>query len=173
MACDRLLTYLDQHGIDYDRISHPQAYSAQETADRARVPGREFAKTVMVKLDGELAMAVVGRGWRGYGRSTAPEKVHFTLLQQAARARTVSLATETDFRTAFPDCELGAMPPFGNVYGLEVYVSGSVGEAERIVFPAGAHTELLSLAYADFDRLVRPRVARFAFMRPREMEARA
>ncbi len=163
MACDKLLTYLDEHGIPYERISHPQAYSAQETADRARIPGREFAKTVMVKLDGALAMAVM----------PAPEKVNFTLLQQAADADTVSLATESDFKSVFPDCDLGAMPPFGNVYDLAVFVSGSLGEAERIAFPAGTHTELLSMAYADFEQLVKPRVARFTFLQQAEMEAEA
>ncbi|MBC8424054.1 YbaK/EbsC family protein [bacterium] len=163
MACDKLLTYLDEHGISYERITHPQAYSAQETADRARVPGREFAKTVMIRLDGVMAMAVL----------PAPEKVNFTLLQQAAGAETISLATETDFHAIFPDCDLGAMPPFGNVYDLEVYVSGSMSDAPRIVFPAGTHTELVSMSYADFERLVQPRVARFTFLQQAEMEAGA
>lgn len=161
MACDRLLDYLDAHGIDYARISHPQAYSAQETADRARIPGREFAKTVMVKLDDALAMAVL----------PAPEKVNFTLLQQAAGAASVSLATEADFCAVFPDCDLGAMPPFGNVYDMAVYASGSLGVSERIAFPAGRHTELLRMAYADFERLVKPRIARFTFLLQMEMKA--
>lgn len=163
MACEKLLEYLDEHGIRYEKITHPQAYSAQETADRARVPGRQFAKTVMIRLDGVMAMAVL----------PAPEKVNFTLLQQAAGAETISLATEPDFHAIFPDCDLGAMPPFGNIYDLEVYVSGSMSDAGRIVFPAGTHTELLSLSYADFERLVQPKVARFTFLQQAEMEAGA
>ncbi|MBU0743448.1 YbaK/EbsC family protein [bacterium] len=163
MACEKLLEYLDEHGIRYERINHPQAYSAQETADRARIPGREFAKTVMIKLDGRMAMAVL----------PAPEKVNFTLLQQAARAETISLATEPDFHEMFPDCDLGAMPPFGNVYDLDVYVSGSMSDAQRIAFPAGTHTELLRMSYADFERLVQPRTARFTFLQQAEMEAEA
>jgi len=163
MACDKLLEYLDENGISYERISHPQAYSAQETADRARIPGREIAKTVMIKLDGVMAMAVL----------PAPEKVNFTLLQQVAGAETVSLATETDFRELFPDCDLGAMPPFGNVYDLAVYVSGTLGDSGRIAFPAGTHTELLRMAYADFERLVQPHTARFTFLQQMEMESEA
>ena len=163
MACEKLLEYLDEQGIRYEKIVHPQAYSAQETADRARVPGREFAKTVMVRLDDRMAMAVL----------PAPEKVNFTLLQQAAGARTISLATEPDFHEMFPDCDLGAMPPFGNIYDLDVFVSGTMSEAERIAFPAGTHTELLRMSYADFERLVRPRVARFSFLQQMEMEAGA
>ncbi len=159
MACDKLLEYLDENGVSYERISHPQAYSAQETADRARIPGREFAKTVMIKLDGVMAMAVL----------PAPEKVNFTLLQQAAGAEAISLATEADFRKLFPDCDLGAMPPFGNVYDLAVYVSGSLAEMQCIAFPAGTHTELLRMDYVDFDRLVRPHTARFTFLQ--QMEA--
>ncbi len=161
MACTKLLEYLDEHKISYERISHPQAYSAQETADRARIPGREFAKTVMIKLDGQMALAVL----------PAPEKVNFTLLQQAAGAETVSLATEADFKALFPDCDLGAMPPFGNVYDLPVYVAGTLAEMKCIAFPAGTHTELLRMDYADFERLVRPHLARFTFLQQMEMEA--
>ncbi len=163
MACEKLLEYLDEHGVRYEQIKHPQAYSAQETADRARIPGREFAKTVMIKLDGNMAMAVL----------PAPEKVNFTLLQQSAGAETISLATEPDFHEMFPDCDLGAMPPFGNIYGLDVYVSGSMSDAERIAFPAGTHTELLCISYADFERVVQPRVARFTFLQQTELEAEA
>lgn len=163
MACEKLLEYLDERGILYEKIVHPEAYSAQETADRARVPGREFAKTVMIKLDGRMAMAVL----------PAPEKVNFTLLQQAAGARTISLATEPDFNEMFPDCDLGAMPPFGNIYDLDVFVSATMSATEHIAFPAGTHTELLRMTYADFSRLVRPRMARFAFLQQSEMEAGA
>ena len=163
MSCEKLLVYLNEHGVGYEKISHPQAYSAQETADRARIPGHEFAKTVMIKLDGKMAMAVL----------PAPEKVNFTLLRQAAGAETISLATESDFHEMFPDCDLGAMPPFGNVYDLDVYVSGSMSDVELIVFPAGSHTELLRMSYADFERLVQPRVARFTFLQQTELEAEA
>ena len=110
----------------------------------------------------DMAMAVI----------PAPEKVNFTLLQQAANAETISLATENDFSEMFPDCDLGAMPPFGTLYGLDVYVSGTLTDTERIAFPAGTHTELLRMDYADFERLVRPRVARFTFLQQAEMEAR-
>ncbi len=159
MPCEKLLEFLDENGVSYERIEHLEAYTAQEVADKAQVSGKQFAKTVMVKLDGKMAMAVL----------PAADKINLTLLQQAAGAGSIALASEPEFIQLFPDCDLGAMPPFGNLYGLAVYVEGSLGEAQEIAFNAGSHGELIRMSYADFERLVQPRVARFSFRRLRDM----
>ena len=153
MPCEKLLEYLLENGVDYELVDHPQAYAARDVAFKAGVRGREFAKAVLVKLDGLMAMAVI----------PAEHKVNFTLLREVAGAETVSLALEDEFEERFPDCELGAMPPFGNLYGMRVIVDGRLGNAEAITFNAGTHTEAITMAYTDFVDLVRPEVASFTF----------
>jgi Ala-tRNA(Pro) deacylase len=152
MPATKLREYLDKQGIKYVNITHSLGYTAQEIASLAHIPGRELAKTVMVYLDDKLAMAVL------------PASTHVSLskLKEVTGARTVTLATEREFRSAFPDCETGAMPPFGNLYGLPVYVDISLSFDKEIVFNAGTHRELVRLAYPDFERLVRPVVGEFA-----------
>lgn len=149
MPVQRLKEFLDSQQVKYVTISHSPAYTAQEIAASAHVRGRELAKTVMVKLDGKMAMVVV----------PAFLKVDFGLLKKAAGAKEAELASERAFEDMFPECEVGAMPPFGNLYGMDVYVSGSLAEDEEIAFNAGSHTELIRLAYKDFQRLVKPKVA--------------
>ncbi|MEN6407781.1 MAG: YbaK/EbsC family protein [Thermoguttaceae bacterium] len=134
-------------------INHSPAYTAQEIAAAAHVRGRELAKTVMVTLDGRLAMAVL----------PASRKISFDLLVEASGAQKVQLASEQAFRDMFPGCEVGAMPPFGNLFDMEVYVSTLLTADEEIVFNAGSHTELLRLPFKDFERLVHPKIARLAF----------
>ena len=163
MPCEKLLDYLDEHAVPFTLIKHSQAFTAQEVAERAHVSGKEFAKTVMVKLDGDMAMAVL----------PAENRVSFNLLREAADAETVSLAPEGEFKDLFPDCELGAMPPFGHLYGMAVHVDGSLAEREHIVFNAGTHTELIKLSYHDFARLVQPRISRFTFRGVRELKGKA
>lgn len=153
MPCDKLIEYLADNGIDHDLTVHPQAHASRETAVKAGVPGREFAKTVLVRLDGLISMAVL----------PADHKVNFALLREAADAETISLALEDEFAARFPDCELGAMPPFGNLYGMPVYVDATLADAETITFNAGTHTETITMLYADFERLVAPQLARFTF----------
>jgi len=160
MPCEKLIEYLVENAVDYQLVEHAQAFTAQEIADKAHVSGRCFAKSVMVWLDGKLAMAVL----------PASEKVSLVLLEEVAGAREARLATEREFRARFPDCELGAMPPFGNLYGLEVHVAGSLTEAREIAFNAGLHTELIIMKYADFERLVQPRVAQFSQHRPHDRD---
>jgi Ala-tRNA(Pro) deacylase len=142
---------LDDYGVKYVIIYHSPAYTAQEIAHSAHIPGRELAKTVMVKVDGKLAMAVM----------PASEQVDLELLKQETHARKAELALEEDFAGKFPDCELGAMPPFGNLYGLDVYVAQHLAQDEEIAFNAGSHIELVKLSYRDFARVVRPKVLRF------------
>jgi Ala-tRNA(Pro) deacylase len=153
MPVKKLKEFLDSQNIKYVIMTHSKAYTGQEIAASAHISGKELAKTVMVKVDGKIAMAVL----------PASYKVDFGLLKGAAGAAKVELAGEGEFKDMFPGCEVGAMPPFGNLYGLDVYVSESLAEDEEIAFNAGSHTELVRLAYKDFERLVKPKVARFSF----------
>ena len=148
MPVAKLKQFLEKEGVKYVTISHSRAFTAQEVAASAHVPGREMAKTVMVKLDGELAMAVL----------RAPDFVSLEALKLETGAGRVELATEAEFRELFPSCEVGAMPPFGNLWDLDVFVDERLAEDEEIAFNAGSHTELVRMAYADFERLVEPRV---------------
>jgi Ala-tRNA(Pro) deacylase len=118
----------------------------------AHVPGKELAKTVMVKVDGRMSMAVL----------PASHNVDVYLLKELSGAEEVHLASEEQFKDLFPDCEVGAMPPFGNLYEMPVYVSNSLAEDADIAFNAGSHRELIRLHYADFERLVKPTVANFS-----------
>ncbi len=153
MPLKQLKEFLDSHHVKYVTIGHSAAFTAQEIAASAHIPGKELAKTVMVELDGRLAMAVV----------PASMKIDFERLQQTAGAKKAGLADEVQFANLFPDCEVGAMPPFGNLYDMDVYVSERLTEDDEIAFNAGSHTELVRLAYADFERLVQPKVARIGY----------
>ncbi len=148
----RLKEFLNENGIRFVTIHHSCAYTAQEIAALVHLRGKEMAKTVMVKLDGKMAMAVL----------PAPEHVDLELLRAEAGAREARLATEEEFKDLFPECEAGAMPPFGNLYGMEVYVAPRLTENKEIAFNAGSHYELIKLAYEDFDRLVLPTIANFS-----------
>jgi Ala-tRNA(Pro) deacylase len=152
MPVRKLREFLDGNSIKYVTIKHSQAFTAQEIAESAHVPGRELAKTVIVKIDGRKAMAVL----------PASHKVDFGLLKGVAKAQKIELATEGEFRDMFPDCEIGAMPPFGNLYGMVVYVAETLEADEEIAFNAGSHTELIRLGYRDFKRLVGPKIGRFS-----------
>ena len=155
MPAEKLKAYLDQNGVRYVTIRHSKAYTSQEVAASAHVSGREFAKTVMIKIDNKMAMAVL----------RASYQIDFDLLEDHFRGKSVKLATEAEFRDSFPGCEPGAMPPFGNLYGMEVYVAESLAVDEEIAFNAGTHTEIIRMAFADFERLVKPGMIRFSWKR--------
>jgi Ala-tRNA(Pro) deacylase len=146
MSEPRLQDFLQRQHTRYELIHHARAVTAQETAASAHIRGQLLAKTVMVSLDGRLAMVVV----------PAARRVHFGRLCRETGAQEAGLASEADFRDLFPDCELGAMPPFGNLYGLEVYVDESLVSDADIAFNAGSHTELVRMPYREFERLVAP-----------------
>jgi Ala-tRNA(Pro) deacylase len=148
----RLESFLDQSGIKYVSVVHSPAYTAQEIAASIHQKGRVLAKAVMVKADGDTLMAVL----------PASHKVDFAKLHDVLEGKDVRLATETEFKGLFPECEVGAMPPFGNLYGLSVLFDASLAEDEEILFNAGTHTEVIRMAYGDVVRLVKPRVASFA-----------
>lgn len=155
MPVEKLRKFLDDQHVKYVTIKHSRAFTAQEVADSAQIPGREMAKTVMVKMDGRMAMVVL----------QAPEMINLEGLRAATGASDVVLATEQEFAGLFPKCETGAMPPFGNLWDMPVFVDQHLREDEQIAFNAGTHTELVQMAYADFERLVNPTVLEFAHAR--------
>ncbi|HXV75180.1 MAG TPA: YbaK/EbsC family protein [Candidatus Polarisedimenticolaceae bacterium] len=150
MPMRKLERYLDDHGVKYLRIRHSPAFTAQEIAASAHIPGKHLAKTVVVKLDGRLAMIVL----------PASNRIDFDLLRDEVGAERIELAEEREFRDLFPDCELGAMPPFGNLWNVPVFVDDELTRDDEIAFNAGSHTELLKLPYREFARLVGPAVVR-------------
>jgi Ala-tRNA(Pro) deacylase len=151
MPVRKLKEFLDREKVKYVSIIHSPAYTAQEVAASAHVTGRELAKTVIVELDGEMAMAVL----------PANRKIVLQDLREVTGCDQVKFASEDEFRQSFPECETGAMPPFGNLYGMEVFVAESLRSNEEIAFNAGSHTEVIKLAFRDFERLVRPSVMSF------------
>jgi Ala-tRNA(Pro) deacylase len=142
-----LKEFLDNQHIKYDCINHARAYTAQEAAAAAHVSGKHVAKIVMVKVGGQLAMVVL----------PAHDHINFTALK-AMTGADVDLASESEFKTQFPECEVGAMPPFGNLFGLPVYASSQLSQNAQMIFNAGTHIEMMRLAYADFERLVKPKI---------------
>ena len=152
MPAEKIKKFLDEHGVKYVTVHHSPAVTAQEIAAAAHIPGRQVAKTVIVKVDGKTAMAVL----------PADRVVNFDVLREEVFAGDARLATEEEFEQLFPECEVGAMPPFGNLYGMDVYVDQSLAEDQHIAFNAGNHRELIQMSYADYQRLVQPTVCAFA-----------
>ena len=158
MPLSKVRAFLDQNQVRYAVFSHSKAFTAQGIAALAHISGKELAKTVILKLDGTLAMAVL----------PASYQVDLAAIRQATGVRTAELATESEFAQHFPDCETGAMPPFGNLYGIPVYVDETLTQDDEIAFNAGSHYELIRLGYRDFERLVRPMVMDFSSAHKRE-----
>ena len=151
MPVKKLKEFLDRERIKYVSIVHSTAYTAQEVAASTHITGKELAKVVIVKLDGDMAMAVL----------PANRKIVLQDLREVTGSDQVKFASEEEFKAKFPECETGAMPPFGNLYGMEVYAAASLSENEEIAFNAGSHTEVIKLAYRDFERLAKPKVLSF------------
>ena len=149
MPLTKVKEFLDSHRVKYVLVQHSVAFTAQEIAARAHISGNEIAKTVIVKLDDKMAMTVV----------PASRRVSFEKLRTASGAQTVDLASEEEFSQAFPRCEVGAMPPFGNLYGMPVYLCENLGETDEITFNACSHVELIRMPFGDFVRLVHPVMA--------------
>jgi Ala-tRNA(Pro) deacylase len=152
MSNQKLIDFLNDHRIKYSILSHSPAYTAMEVAAAAHIPGKQMAKTVMVRLDGKLAMAVVPSSYR----------VDLEALARELGAKTATLAEEKDFAHVFPGCEVGGMPPFGNLWKLPVYISDTLAEDKTISFNAGNHFEIMTLAFHDYRRLVEPKVLRIS-----------
>jgi len=152
MPINRLKEYLDDHQIEYITISHSRAFTAQTIAAKAHIPGKELAKSVIIMMDGKMVMAVLPGSYR----------IDFRQLKIALGADKVDLAQEFEFKNKFPDCEVGAMPPFGNLYGIDVFVAKSLAEEKEITFNACTHSLLIKMKYEDFDKLVKPKILTFS-----------
>lgn len=149
----RLKSFLDANRVPYESLSHSTTYTAQGTATVMQISGREMAKTVVLRagqLGNETILAVL----------PGPKHVNLDKLA-AALGQPVRLATELEFSELFPDCELGAMPPFGSLYDLPVYVDESLSRDKEVVFNAGTHRDAVRMAYEDFVRLAKPKVYTF------------
>jgi len=152
MSVSRMLKeYLDREHVHYDMLPHPEAFRALAIAHALKTPEKEMAKVVIVKVDERFVMAVLPASWQ----------VDLHRLREIFMTHHVRLATEDEVKDLFPDCEVGAMPPFGILYGLPVYVDRSLIEDEEIVFQAGTHSEAIRMRYADFAALVLPVVGEF------------
>lgn len=152
MSPKLLCAYLDGAHVDYTVRAHRPAFSSPRIAAAAHVPGRELAKVVIVWIDTHLAMAVL----------PSTEHINLAHLRELTGARNVRLAREEEFAARFDQCATGAMPPFGNLYDMEVFVAESLTQDEVISFNACTHSDIMTMAYEDFERLVRPRVLPFA-----------
>ncbi len=148
MPTVKLKTILTNNQMRYEVIPHTCAYTAENIAELAHVSGNEIAKTVVVKMDGRMAMVVL----------PASRRIDLEHLREISGARQVRLADELEFKDSFPDCELGAMPPFGNFYNMDVYLAKELTEDQEISFNAGNHMELIRMKYDDFERLVKPKI---------------
>lgn len=144
--------FLDSKNVKYVTIKHSKAYTAQEIAASAHIDGKHLAKTVILKVDGKLVFAVLPSSY----------KIDFNMLQDALNTSNVRLATEQEFKDKCAGCEVGAMPPLGNLFNVETYVAASLVEDEDISFNSGTHTELIRMSYRDFEKLVNPKILRFA-----------
>lgn len=153
MPLSKLREFLDSQSVKYLVVSHSLAYTAQGVAALAHVSGKKLAKTVIVKVDDILAMAVV----------PASSHVDLDRLRELTGALTVELATEREFKDAFPDCETGAMPPFGNLYDMPVYADANLADHEEITFSAGSHRELVRMKWEDMRRLVNPTIDKLTY----------
>ena len=147
MPTKMLKEFLDKHHVNYLNITHTPGYTAQEIAASAHISGKHMAKTVIVKIGKQFAMVVL----------PANDHVNFAELKKLTGESDIDLAREADFKSRFPECEVGAMPPFGNLYGMPVFISNKLAQ-EHIIFNAGSHSELMQISYDDFMRLVKPKI---------------
>lgn len=149
MPVQKIKNYLDQNNVRYTSIAHPIAYATREISHLCQVPERELAKVVIVEVGSKYAMVVL----------PSSQLLDFKSLRDTLHGAEVNLASEKEFAKFFPDCEVGAMPVFGNLYDMEVIVDKNLAKNKEIAFNAGTHTEIIKLAYQDFERLVHPKVA--------------
>jgi Ala-tRNA(Pro) deacylase len=154
MPSKKIYELLERERVPYEVLPHAMSITAQETAEATRIPGAEFAKVTILKANGRLVMAVLPAG----------HHVDLERMRLLTRADRVTLASEDEFVSVFPDCERGAEPPFGSLYGLDVYVDASLSDKQKITFNAGTHREAIRIDYETFHRLVRPVSASFAFV---------
>lgn len=145
----KLKEVLDEHKVSYEVFNHALAYTAQEIAAKQHCSGNEMAKVVMLKADDALIMGVI----------PASRKINLGAVIKNLNVKTARLATEDEFISVFPGCEIGAMPPFGNLFGVPVFVDPALEKDEYIYFNAGNHVQTVRMQYKDFARLVEPKIA--------------
>jgi len=143
----QLIDCLNESKVRYEILHHPEAVTAQRIAQAEHVKGRHHAKVVMIKSGEERLMAVLPAD-------------HQIDLEKVGKVigKTASLDSEKEFKSLFPDCAIGAMPPFGNLYGLPTYVDKNLAAQDYIVFEAGTHSDAIKLSYRDYEKIVKPRV---------------
>jgi Ala-tRNA(Pro) deacylase len=152
MILKKLVEFLDTNHIKYVNVTHSTAFTAQDVAQSAHIPGKEMAKAVVVWMDGAMAMAVL----------PASSMIDFNKFKDVSGSKSVELASESEFKDRFPECEIGAMPPFGNLFNIRVIADASLSEDREISFNAGTHHEMIRLPYKDFEQLVKPTMGSFA-----------
>lgn len=153
MKGEMLRNFLDRKQVKYEVIPHPFAFTSTHIAHLSHVHSREMAKPVIVKVRGKYIMVVM----------PANQMVNLSLLRALYNTKDVELAHESEFSLMFPDCEAGAMPPFGNLYAMDEIVSEDLAKDDEIVFNAGTHTEVIKMKFHDFADLVHPRLVDFKF----------
>ncbi len=161
MPINRLKEYLNEQNVRYVTISHSAAFTAQEVAASAHIKGQELAKTVIVSLDGTMTMCVL----------PASHQVDFDLLKESTDSTSARLVPEREYKDRFSDCAPGSQPPFGNLYGMPVLISGSLLQDREIAFNACSYSEVIRLSLDDFVRLVKPRTVDFSVQRERRKAA--
>lgn len=158
----RLREFLDENDVKYEPIVHQRDFTAMETAAHTHTPGKQFAKAVIVRVRGKFAMAVL----------PSNHAVDLERMASSLGGADVALASEGELQDLCPDCEDGAIPPFGNLYDLEVFVSPELAANERITCVAGHHAEAIRLDYCDFERLVKPKAIDLSVVyHPQERDA--
>ena len=148
----RIREYLDSKNVPHEWLSHPQAFTAQEVAHSLHISGKRLAKTVVVDADGRLVMVVL----------PASHRLMMQELKATLEARRLEMLPEGELAKIFPDCDLGAIPPFGNLYGIDVWVDRAIADAGEIVFNAGTHVDAVRMDYGDYADLAKPRTGRFS-----------
>jgi len=151
MTCKKLTGFLDENTVKYISIQHSRAYTAQEIAESAHISGNDFAKVVILKADGQMIMAVL----------PASDKVDLKLFRKVLDVNDLVFATENEFQDHFPGCDVGAMPPFGNIFGIRVISAQTLCDSKTISFNSGVHTEVIQMSYADYIKFVSPEVMDF------------
>jgi len=148
----KIKQYLDQNNVPYQVILHEEVYTAQELAQALHVPGKELVKVIILRADDRYCMAIL----------PSIRKIDLSALQTQLHAAALSIATEQELKALFPETEIGAMPPFGHLSSMEVWVDVILTTDEYITFNAGTHYEAIRMHYADFERLTQPHVAPFS-----------
>ncbi|HON77554.1 MAG TPA: YbaK/EbsC family protein [Spirochaetota bacterium] len=148
MRGEKIKKFLDRNHVHYETITHTPSFTAQGTAHSAHISGKEVVKTVILKVRDEMVMIALPANY----------KLNMDHMRNIFGTHEVELAHEEEFRDIFPDCEVGAMPPFGDLYGIDVFVADELTKDREIAFNAGTHTELIKLSFSDYDKLEHPRI---------------